>query len=183
MKKSIIIVILLAVLTIQSAKAQQSNYIHVSVDAGLVANTSRDKKFGLGGTLGWLTQDNLLWGNPNAYFSLSVKAFNNPYGEGKLFSSINNDADDAFNYIMPLVGYRITRNGISDGFFVEPRMGAVFGANSYAGFVFSPLAGYALRQFDFAIYCDMGFGSKESAILKKSFFTPGISIAYNIGLN
>lgn len=182
MKRTIFIIILLAALTIQSAEAQETNYIHISVDAGLVANTGRDKKFGMGGTIGWLTQDNLLSSNPNNYISLSLKAFNNPYGEGKLLSSIKNDADDGFNYIMPLAGYRFTQEGIADGFFVEPRIGAVFGA-SYAGFAFSPLAGYAVQQFNFSIYCDMGFGSKESAILKKSFFTPGISVAYNINLN
>ncbi|MEA5128185.1 hypothetical protein [Proteiniphilum sp.] len=183
MKRTIFIVMLLAALTFQSVEAQETNYIHISVDAGLVANSKQDKKFGLGGTIGWLTQDNLLSQNPNNYLSLSVKAFNNPYGEGKLFSSINNDDNDAFNYIMPLVGYRFTKEGIADGFFVEPRIGAVFGASSYAGFAFSPLAGYAVQQFNFSIYCDMGFSGKESAILKKSFFTPGISVAYNIHLN
>lgn len=182
MKKTILIVILFAALTIQSAEAQQSNYIHISVDAGLVVNTGQDKKFGLGGTLGWLTQDNLLSLNPNNFISLSVKAFNNPYGEGKLLSSINNSANDGFTYIMPLAGYRITQEGVSNGFFVEPRIGAVFG-DSYTGLAFSPIAGYAVRQFDLSIYCDMGFSSKEAPILKKNFFTPGISIAYNIGLN
>ncbi|MDR2815736.1 MAG: hypothetical protein LBB62_03430 [Proteiniphilum sp.] len=182
MKRTIFIVILLAALTIQSAEAQESNYIHVSVDAGLVANAGQDKKFGLGGAIGWLTQDNLLSLNPNNYISLSVKVFNNPYGEGKILSSIMNDAGDAFNYIMPLAGYRFTQQGVAEGFFVEPRIGAVFGA-SYAGFAFSPIAGYAVQQFNFSIYCDMGFGNKKSAILKKSFFTPGISVAYNINLN
>lgn len=183
MKRIIFTVLLLAVLTFQSVEAQETHYIHLSVDAGLVANTSRDKKFGLGGTIGWLTQDNLLSQNPNNYLSLSMKGFNNPYGGGKLISSINNDKNDSFNYIMPLLGYRFTQEGVADGFFVEPRIGAVFGAGSYAGFAFSPLAGYALQQFNFSLYCDMGFGSKESAILKKSFFTPGISVAYNINLN
>lgn len=181
MKKTIFIVILLTALTVQSAKAQ-SNYIRISADAGLVVNTGQDKKFGMGGTLGWLTGDNLLSLNPNNYISLSVKAFNNPYGEGKLFSSINNDADDGFTYIMPLAGYRITQGGISDGFFVEPRIGAVF-SSGYNGLAFSPIVGYAVQQFDFSLYCDMGFGSKESPILKKNFFTPGISIAYNFSLN
>lgn len=182
MKRTFFIFVLLVALTIQSAEAQESNYIHVSIETGMVANTNRDKKFGMGGTLGWLTQDNLTSLNPDNYISLSVKAFNNPYGEGKILSSIMNDADDAFNYVMPLIGYRFTQNGVSDGFFVEPRIGAVFGA-SYAGFAFSPIAGYALQQFNFSIYCDMGFGGKDSAILKKSFFTPGISIGYNISLN
>lgn len=183
MKKALFIIVLFAALTIQSVEAQKNNYIHVSVEAGMVANSNYDKKFGLGGTIGWLTQDNLISQNPNNYYSLSVKALNNPYGDGKFVSSINNDKDDAFNYIMPLAGYRFTQMGVSEGFFVEPRIGAVFGGSSYAGFAFSPMGGYAVSNFDFSIYCDMGFGNKKSAILEKSFFTPGISISYNIGLN
>ena len=182
MKQILFIAVLLAALTIQSAEAQEANYIHVSMDAGLVVNTNRDKKFGMGGTLGWLTQDNFFSFNSNNYLSLNVKAFNNPYGEGKLLSSVLNDENDAFNYIMPLAGYRFTQQGVQNGFFIEPRIGAVFGSN-YAGFAFSPIAGYAVQQFNFSLYCDMGFGSKNSAISKKNFFTPGISIAYNISLN
>lgn len=182
MRHTLLIVILLAVLSIDSVKAQETNYIQVAFDAGIVANSSKDKQFGMGGTLAWLTQDNLLSLNPDNYLSLGVKAFNNPYGEGKFISSILNGAGDAFNYIMPLAGYRVTWGGISDGFFVEPRIGAVFGSK-FAGLAFSPIAGYAVQQFNFALYCDMGFGNKKSAILKKNFFTPGISIAYNISIN
>jgi len=182
MKRAIFIIILLTTLTITSVEAQESNYIHISLDAGLVVNSSQDKKFGMGGTIGWLTQDNLFSLNPNNYLSLSLRAFNNPYGEGKLLSSINNDADDGFTYLMPLLGYRFTQEGVADGFFVEPRMGFVFGSG-YTGFAFSPIAGYTVQRFGFSLYCDMGLGSKESAILKKNFFTPGASIAYYFSLN
>ena len=182
MKRAILLIILLVSLTIRSIEAQESNYIRVSLDAGLIANSSYDKKFGLGGTIGWLTQDNMLSFNPNNYLSLSIKAFNNPYGEGKFFSSINNDANDGFTYIMPLLGYRFTREGIANGFFIEPRLGMVFGSGYY-GFALSPIAGYAVQQFNFSLYCDMGIGGAASAILKKSFFTPGISVAYNFSLN
>lgn len=182
MKRTFFIAVLFAVLTIGTVQAQNSNYIRISADAGLVVNTDRDKKFGLGGSIGWLTQDKWLSMGESNYFSLNVKALNNPYDDGKLFSSINNDEDDAFNYIMPLIGYRFALPGITDGFFAEPRIGAAFGS-SYTAFAFSPMVGYAVQQFDFSLYCDMGFGGKTSAIGKKSFFTPGISIAYNIGLN
>jgi len=182
MERIFLIGILLIALTTPSAKAQDANYIHVSADAGLVANTNRDKKLGIGGTLAWLAQDNLFSLNTRNYISLSVKAFNNPYGDGKFVSSIMNEANDAFNYLMPLAGYRLTQQGVEDGFFVEPRIGAVFGAG-YSGFAFSPIAGYALQQFNFSVYCDMGFGRENSAIREKNFFTPGISIAYNIGIN
>jgi hypothetical protein len=182
MKRVIFIIILLAALTVKSVEAQETNYIYISLDAGLVVNSGQDKKFGMGGTIGWLTQDNLFSFNPNNYLSLSLRAFNNPYGDGKLLSSINNDANDGFTYIMPLLGYRFTQEGIADGFFAEPRMGIVFGSG-YTGFAFSPIAGYALQQFSFSLYCDMSFGNKENAILKKNFFTPGVSITYNFGLN
>jgi hypothetical protein len=179
MKKTISI-LLFTLVTLTATQAQKNNYFHLSGDAGFVVNTERDNKFGMGGTLGWLTQDNLFLLNPDNYISLSVKGFNNPYGEGKLIGSILNDKDDAFNYIMPLVGYRITQLGVTDGFFVEPRVGAFFGAGGYTGFAFSPLGGYAYRNFDLSVYCDMGFGSKKSAIHTQNFFTPGISIGYNI---
>jgi hypothetical protein len=179
--KRAIFILLFFMATLGAMQAQKSNYIHISGDAGVVANSERDEKFGLGGTLSWLTQDVFIAKKPGNYISLGVKAFNNPYGEGKLISSIMNDKDDAFNYIMALAGYRITGQGISDGFFVEPRIGAVFGASGYTGFAFAPLAGYAYRDFDFAVYCDMGFGGENSAVLKKNFFTPGISIGYNFG--
>lgn len=180
MKKKIFL-ILFTVVTLGTAQAQHSNYIRISGDAGFVVNSERDKKFGLGGTLSWLTQDIFIAKNSDNYISLGLKAFNNPYEEGKLITSIMNDKDDAFNYLMALAGYRITGQGISDGFFVEPRIGAVFGASGYTGFAFAPLAGYAYRNFDFAVYCDMGFGRENSAVLKKNFFTPGLSIGYNFG--
>jgi len=117
----------------------------------------------------------------NNYISLGTKAINNPYDGGKFITSINNDKNDAFNYLMALAGYRITQHGISAGFFVEPRLGVVFGAGGYTGFAFAPFAGYAYRNFDFAVSFDMGFGRENSAILKKNFFTPGLSIGYNFG--
>ncbi len=162
-------------------QAQKNNFIHISGDAGVVVNSGHDEKFGLGGTLGWLTVDKLIAPQTHNYISLAIKAFNNPYGEGKFISSINNNKSDAFNYLMTLAGYRITQQGISAGFFVEPRIGAVFGASGYTGFAFAPLAGYAYRNFDFAVYCDMGIGRENSAMLKKNFFTTGLSFGYNFG--
>lgn len=182
MKRTIFLIILFVALTIKSVEAQETNYLNISLDAGFVVNSGQDKKFGMGLNIGWLTQDNLFSFNPNNYLSLNLKAFNNPYGEGKFLSSINNDANDGFTYIMPLLGFRFTQEGIVDGFFVEPRIGMVFGSG-YTEFAFSPIAGYAVQQFNFSIYCDMGFGSEVSAILKKNFFAPGISVAYNFSIN
>jgi hypothetical protein len=180
--KTTIFILLFTVFSFISTQAQHSNFIRLSVDAGLVVNTERDNQFGMGGTLSWFIQDNLFSFNPDNYISIGITGFNNPYGEGKLIGSILNDKKDGFNYIMPLLGYRITQQGIADGFFAEPRMGIVIGSG-YTGFAFSPLAGYAYRNFDFSLFCDMGFSDKVSfAMRKKNFFTPGISIGYNIGI-
>lgn len=182
MNRTIFYLILLSTMNIATVNAQKNHYIHLSFDAGGVVNTSQDKLFGMGGTIGWLTKDNIMTFNPNNYLSLSIKAFNNPYNGGKFISSIMNNANDAFNYIVPLVGCRFTQDGIENGFFIEPRVGVAIGSD-YTGFVLSPSAGYAVKQFNLSAYCDMGFGSKQNAILKKSFFTPGISIGYNIGIH
>lgn len=174
-------IFLFTMVALSTMQAQKNNYIHISADGGLIVNSERDEKIGLGGTLSWLTVDNLIAPQTNNYISLGIKAINNPYNGGKFITSINNDKNDAFNYLMALAGYRITQQGISAGFFVEPRLGVVFGAGGYTGFAFAPLAGYAYHNFDFAVYCDMGFGRENSAILKKNFFTPGLSIGYNFG--
>lgn len=179
--KKIIFTLLFSIGILMSAKGQFNNYIRLSGDIGIVSNSEQNKKFGIGGTVAWLAMDNLLSNNPNNFISLNIKGFNNPYGEGKILSSILNDADDAFNYIMPLIGYRFTQNGMEEGFFIEPRIGAAFGA-SYTAFAFSPLAGYSYLNLDFSLFIDMAFGTKNSAIGKKSCITPGVSIAYNFGL-
>lgn len=177
MKKTIFLMLLIF-LTV-TVIAQESNYIRISGDAGLVVNTNRDKKFGMGGTIGWLTVDNWISESKNNYVTFHLKGFNNPFGQGKLISSILNDKSDAFNYITPMIGYRFTQSGVSNGFFVEPRVGASFGSK-YVAFAFSPLGGYAYENLEFSLFCDMGFGGKNSAIREKNFFTPGISVAYNI---
>lgn len=179
--KKIVFTLLFSFVILLSVNAQFDNYIRLSGDIGIVSNSERDKKFGVGGTVSWLKVDNLLSGNEFNYITLSIKGFNNPYGEGKIISSIMNDINDGFNYIIPLVGYRFTQKGVEEGFFIEPRIGAAFG-ESYSAFALSPLAGYSYLNMDFSFYCDIAFGSKNSAILKKSFITPGISIAYSIGL-
>lgn len=174
-------IFLFTTVALNTMLAQRNNYLHVSVDAGMVVNSEHDKKLGLGGTLSWLTVDNLIVPQSNNYISLGIKAMNNPYNEGKFVTSINNAKNDAFNYLMALAGYRITQRSATEGFFVEPRLGMVFGASGYTGLAFTPLAGYVYRNFDFSVYCDMGFGRERSAILKRNFFTPGLSFSYNFG--
>lgn len=179
--KKIIILVIFIIISLLYVQAQQDNYLRVSGDMGLTVNSQRDKKFGMGGNLSWLTTDNILSLNNNNFITLGVKAHNNPYEEGKFISSIMNKKDDAFNYILPFAGYRITQKGVENGFFIEPRFGVVFGSN-YSAFAFAPIAGYAYNTFDFSIYCDIGFGNVESAIWQKHFYNIGVSFAYNIKL-
>lgn len=181
MKKTIMFVIFFSILSLSYAQAQYDNYLRISGDMGSTVNSQRDKKFGIGGNISWMTTDNLLSLNNNNFITLGIKAHNNPYGEGKLISSLMNKKDDAFNYLLPFVGYRITQNGVENGFFIEPRIGVAIGP-SYTAFAFAPLAGYAYNSFDFSLYCDMGFGNEEGPILKKQFYNIGFSIAYNIRL-
>lgn len=180
MKK--IMTTLLFILIAVTIYPQENNYIRISGDMGFVANTGRDKKFGLGGTISWVTVDHLISKSDNNFFAFHLKGFNNPYMEGKIISSILNKKNDAFNYILPLVGYRITRSGMANGLFIEPRAGVAIGAGKYTAFTLSPLIGYTSRNFEYSLFCDMGFGGKNSAMLKKYFFTPGISVAYNIAI-
>ena len=180
MKKNLFLVVLSLIFFV-NAQAQYDNYLRISGDMGFIVNSERNKKLGMGGNISWLTTDNLLSLNKNNFISLGVKAHNNPYGDGKFISSIMNEKDDAFNYLLPFVGYRITQRGVENGFFIEPRIGVAIGP-SYTAFTFAPLAGYAYNAFDFSIYCDMGFGNEEGPILKKQFYNIGFSIAYNISL-
>ena len=55
--KRAIFILLFFMAILGTMQAQKKNYIHISGDAGVVVNSERDEKFGLGGTLSWLTQD------------------------------------------------------------------------------------------------------------------------------
>lgn len=180
MKKFILLVVF-CIISFVNAQAQYDNYLRISGDMGSIVNSQRDKKFGMGGNISWMITDNLLSLNSNNFVTLGLKAYNNPYGEGKFLSSINNNKDDAFNYLLPFVGYRITQKGVENGFFIEPRIGVAIGPN-YTAFAIAPLAGYAYNAVDFSLYCDMGFGNEESPIGKKQFYNIGLSVAYNIKL-
>lgn len=179
--KKIFFTLLFTVCVLITAQAQFDNYIRISGNLGVVANSERDKKLALGGSITWLTADNIISGNSENYITVGIKAINNPYGEGKFITSILNDKDDAFNYIMPLVGYRFTQSGIEDGLFVEPRIGVAIGQN-YTGFALSPQAGYAFDNFDVSLFVDLAFGGKNNATRTKNIITPGLSIAYSFGL-
>lgn len=179
MKKSALLLSLLITLALP-AKGQFENYIRISGDAGIVANTERDKSFGMGGTLSWMTSDNIISFKENNFITLSVKGFNNPYGDGKFISSILNGENDGFNYILPMLGYRITQKGIKDGAFAEMRLGPLYGSN-YSGFAMSPIVGYAFNYFDISLHCDIVFSTRMSVIGKQNFAEPGISFAYSFG--
>ncbi len=175
------LLLLIAVITAVSASSQQ-NFLNVSAQAGSVLNTDQDKSFGIGGSITWLHQDGYLAKSENNYLTLTVKGFNNPYGEGKFISSILNDKGDGFNYITALAGYRVAFQQITDGFFLEPRLGVGFFALNKSSFVFSPMVGYTVKKIDIGVYCDMGFSKENYGIKKDNFFTLGVSVGYNIGL-
>ena len=184
--KKVFISLIICVLALISATGQENyykydNYIRVSGNIGFSASSERNEKLGVGGEITWLTGDNLFLLNRNNFMTLGIKGFNNPYGDGNYVSSIMNEKSDAFNYILAFVGYRVTKQGAEQGFFVEPRTGIAFGSN-YSAFAFSPLAGYTYNNIEFSIYCDMGFSSKRNALRKTNFFTPGVSSAYSFKL-
>lgn len=176
--KKIYLFLLLGLSICLHTGAQTNNHMRFSGDVGIVVNSAQNNKSGVGGTISWLTADIFLFKEWNNYFTLHLKGFNNPYGDGKLFSSILNDENDGFNYIMPLAGYRMTRKGITEGFYLEPRIGVIIGASDYVGLAISPMTGYTFGNFDASLYVDIGFGNKVSAIHKKNIFAPGISIGY-----
>ncbi len=178
-KKSLLL--LIAVITAVSASSQQ-NFLNISAQAGSVLNTDQDKSFGIGGSVTWLHQDGYLTKSENNYLTLTLKGFNNPYGEGKFVSSVLNDKGDGFNYITALAGYRVAFQQITDGFFLEPRLGVGFFAEKKSSFLFSPMVGYTVKKIDIGVYCDMGFSKENYAIKKDNFFTLGVSVGYNIGL-
>lgn len=164
--------------TKRGISAKWGNYVHLSGDAGFVLNSAQDRKFGMGGKIAFLLKDR--WVNDNCYWTITVKAFNNPYDDGKFLSSIYNHDDDAFNYIQFLAGYRYTFDSMTTGFYVEPRLGYARSARIKSAFAFVPSVGYTYNNFDFALFCDMGFAEKELANLKKGFVTLGVSVGYNI---
>lgn len=173
--------LLIAVATAAGVTAQK-NIVNISGQAGTVLNTTKDKSFGLGGSVAWMHQDNYLAKSEKNYFTLTMKGFINPYEGGKFISCLLNDVDDGFNYINTLIGYRVAFRNVTDGFFIEPRLGAGLFASKKTSFVFSPMMGYAVKKIDIGAYCDMGFMKGNYAIGKNNFFTLGISVGYNIGL-
>lgn len=179
--KKLLLLFTVAILATMGVNAQD-HYIRVSIEPGAVLNTKMDKKFALGGSVAWMMEDEFISGNDNNLISVTLKGMNNPFLDGKLISSMFNKEYDAFNYIMPLVGYRFAQDGIDDGFFIEPRIGVAVLAGGKANFVIAPQAGYTYENFDFGVFCDMGFGGKPNAIKTNNFFTLGATIAYNIEL-
>ncbi|MHB9057067.1 MAG: hypothetical protein ACYC2P_13130 [Paludibacteraceae bacterium] len=181
MKTKLFTLLAAVVLTSTALSAQTISYLHISGQAGLVTNSQQDRKLGLGGSVAWFRQDNLLFNSEKNYFTLTLKGFNNPYGEGKFISSIMNGANDAFNYIGLLAGYRLTAGNAAAGFYAEPRLGAGFVPGG-TGFLFSPALGYAFNGIDIAVYSDMGFRGKPLVTGTNNFYTVGLSVGYNIGL-
>ncbi len=180
-KRKLIILLIAIVSSAGLVKAQTGNFINVSGQMGFVTNSKQDRKFGVGGSAAFLLQDNFLAVNQDNYLTFTLKAFNNPFLDGKLIKSVLNNAYDAFNYIGILAGYRFTAGGAEDGFYVEPRLGVGALAGG-ANFLFSPVVGYGYRNFDFGIFGDMGFRGKPMATNTNNAFTVGLTVGYNIAL-
>lgn len=173
---------LFAILLTTSVLTAQKNVLNISGQVGTVMNSNQDRKFGLGGSVAWLVQDQFISKSEKNYLSLTFKAFNNPYEEGKLISSVFNEANDGFNYVAALAGYRVGFQSISNGFYIEPRVGMGLFASRKKSFVIAPAIGYTYKNIDFGAFCDMGFSNSNYATLTNRFFTVGLSVGYNIGL-
>lgn len=183
MKKIILLAILALACATVTQKTYAQNAIHISADAGAVLKTNRDKSLGVGGTIGVMVQDNFFFIEPTNYLTFSIKGFNNPYGDGKILSSVLNGKDDAFNYISFLAGYRITQGDLSYGWYLEPHLGYTAGTTGYGAFTLAPSGGYAYDDFDLGVFLDMGFGGKANHTFGgKNFYTLGITVGYNIRL-
>lgn len=163
--------------------AKSGNYIHLSGDAGFVLNATQDRKLGIGGNIAFMMKDRWVNKNDKGFWTITVKGFNNPFGDGEFLSSILNKKADAFNYIQFLAGYRYTLEGMKEGVYVEPRIGYTMLAKSKSAFAFVPSVGYTFNNFDFALFCDMGFAGKKLGNQKNSFVTMGVSVGYNIDFN
>ena len=181
MKTKFYALVAAVILTAGTISAQSKTYVNVSLQGGYVANSEQDKKIGIGGTVAIMQQDFLFNAEKN-YLTLSVKGFNNPYGDGKFITSILNDRGDGFNSIAGLLGYRMTAENAANGFYVEPRVGIDFLAKGNKAFLFSPQVGYAFGGFDVALFGDLGFSGNTLATKTNNFYTVGLSIGYNIGL-
>lgn len=177
--KKIISFFLLALIATTSINAQDQYAVRVSADGGSLLQTDRDGKLGLGAGISFLMQDNWLRNDESSYMTFSLRAFNNPFNGGKLFSSVSNDKFDSFNYISGLVGYRMTQSELEYGWYFEPRVGISFGYSPYKALMIAPMAGYSYNYLDFGVFADLGFGSDVNAIGSKNFYTIGISLGYN----
>lgn len=181
MKTKFYALVAAVILTAGTISAQSKTYVNVSLQGGYVVNSERDEKIGIGGTVAIMQQDFLFNAEKN-YLTLTVKGFNNPYGDGKFITSIMNEEKDGFNHLDLLAGYRITGGDAQNGIFVEPRIGTALVYDWKPALLFSPTVGYATRGFEVALFGDFGFHNANLAIKKQNFTTVGISLGYNIGL-
>lgn len=177
--KKLITFILLIALTSVGLHAQDQYAVRFSADGGSLLQTSRDGSLGLGASMSFLMQDMWIQKSDKNYITITLRAFNNPFDGGKLFSSVSNDKTDAFNYIPLLIGYRMTQTQLEYGWYVEPRLGIAFGYPPYKTLILAPTAGYTFNYLDIGVFADLGFGSPVNAIGSKNFYTVGISLGYN----
>ena len=181
MKTKFYALVAAVILTAGTISAQSKTYVNVSLQGGYVANSEQDKKIGIGGTVAIMQQDFLFNAEKN-YLTLTIKGFNNPILDGKFITSILNEERDCFNYVAPMLGYRMTTGSAANGFYVEPRVGYAFLASPGKAFLVAPQVGYAFNGFDVALFGDLGFSGNPTVAGPENFYTVGLSIGYNIGL-
>lgn len=167
-------------------------YLHVSTQYGRVFNSDKQPlENGIGGNVSVLIPDDWLNNRKRNYFTLGIKGMNNPHPDKPYLSTMNihgdKEIDDSFNYFQFLAGYRISRRIRDDGTYFEPRIGYIlwdFHDNDFGNqaIVFSPSFGYFYRNWDFAVFSDLGFSQRRTNIGENVFFTAGISFGYNFGL-
>jgi hypothetical protein len=172
-------------------------YIHFSGEFGDVLNADlQPLRNGIGGTFSFLIPDNLINKRNHNYFSMGIKGLNNPHPNMPYLSTMNihgdKEIDNSFNFFQILAGYRFSDRIRNDGTYLEPRAGYILwdfhdnddpsgtkGPNH--AIVFSPTIGYVYKNFDFAVFSDLGISKRPTNIAKNVFFALGISIGYNLG--
>ncbi len=167
-------------------------YLHLSDQNGKVLNTEyQPLQNGIGGTVSALIPDMIFNKHNRNYFSLGVKGLNSPHPGAPYLSTMNirgdKEIDDSFNYFQVLTGYRVSERIRNNGIYFEQRFGYIFwdfhdNDKWNHAIVVVPSFGYVYKNYDFAVFGDVGFSQRRTNIAKNVFYTLGISIGYNFGM-
>ena len=172
-------------------------YFHFSGEYGSVINSNiQPLENGIGGILSVLIPDDWINKRNHNYFSMGIKGMNNPHLNKPYLSTLNiyaeKEIDDSFNYFQFFGGYRFSDRIRNEGTYLETRLGYILwdfhdnddptgtkGPNHAVAF--SPAFGYVYKNFDFAVFSDLGISKRPTNIGKNVYLAVGISIGYNLG--